>query len=320
MVVSTEHTAVSTPAALELDRMVRYQLLDALLRPAQVRNFRDQLGHTIAAADVQNPVGGRLRFFKRIFAKFLRPFQAQQASFNRLVTDRLAELYDFMVTLTNAKADLLEALSAEQREQLEKLRTELFLEVRALAPSQAVAEDLRACVTLRSLGSSPRLCLGAQGAKRPGYLTIDVVPGPGVDLVAPLDQLPARPGTVAEIVADHVLERYAPAEVARRLLPHWAALLGDSGKLVIVTGDLEAAAESLQTGALSLAEFTRFLFGPQARPTDSYRSAYTPALLKELLGACGLTGIKVTGRRRVAEGAAFELTLEAHRAAAARAA
>lgn len=298
-----------------MDRNLRFQLMDAILRPAQVRNFREQLNQTLAAADSRTNIQGRFQWLKRTLARILRPLQAQQVTFNHQVGDRLAELYDFIVSLMNTKSDIMTLVSAELRERLEQLRTEMFLELRSLVPSQAGVEEVRACATLRSLGEAPRLYLGSDGLKYQGYLTIDTVPGPNVELVCPLDRLPIKPGTVVEIVASHVVERYPSVELARRLLPHWVSMLREDGKLVLITNDVEAAVDCLKAGLIDPKEFLRCIFGPQARATDSYRSAYTPSLLAGVVSSCGLHQIGISSRRRNLDELTFDFTLEAHRSA-----
>ena len=46
----------------------RYQLTDAVLRPAYARNFRDQLSHMTATADGAVSITGRYAFLKRLIA------------------------------------------------------------------------------------------------------------------------------------------------------------------------------------------------------------------------------------------------------------
>ena len=61
------------------------------------------------------------------------------------------------------------------------------------------------------------------------YVNIDMRELPGVDVVAPIDQLPFDDGTVAEIHSAHVLEHFPQEDLQRRLLPYWRDKLRPGG-------------------------------------------------------------------------------------------
>ena len=72
---------------------------------------------------------------------------------------------------------------------------------------------------------------------------------------APLDAIPARAGSVAEVVAANVLEDYSAAEVRHVLLPHWASLLQPGGWLTLIADDFGAAADRLRDGQIDAESF-----------------------------------------------------------------
>lgn len=317
MSVSNGHSAVTGPAAIDLDRGIRYQLMDAVLRPTYARNFRDQLSYMTSVADGVVAITGRHVWLKKLIARVLRPFQHRQAQFNGQVTERFAELFDLIVTLMHGRAEMLTHVTAEMRERIENLRTELFLELRSQGgtPVQGAMEEARALAILKSMKDAPRLHVGCTAGRREGYLNVDECPGPNVECVTRFDALPTRPGTVAELVANRVFERFPAQDVARRLLPHWVSSLRPGGRLVVVSNDLEAATESLRQGSIEDKDYVRCLYGSQARPFDTFHSAYTPSLLRDLVRDAGLDRVTVTARRQNTDLPVFEFELEAYKAA-----
>ena len=88
---------------------------------------------------------------------------------------------------------------------------------------------------------------------------------------APLDAIPARAGSVAEVVVANVLEDYSAAEVRQVLLPHWASLLQPGGRLTLIADDFGAAADRLRDGQIDAESFAEALFGDGGR-ADARRS------------------------------------------------
>jgi hypothetical protein len=320
MLSPSDHTAAGALAGLGLGNTLQHQLSGWLFPPEYAGDFRGQLESLRQAGNVceRTASTGRFRWAKRILAKFFRPFFRDQSDFNQRAVNQLACLFDLLSTLLSSRSDLRAVVSADVKEWLGRLRTELFLEVRgmSLPPSQGTMEEARVYSLSRSMGDAPRIHLGAAAGRREGYLNVDDVPGAEVELLSPLDCLPVRPATVAELVATHVIERFPVTQVVRRLLPHWVALLREGGRLVLVTTDLEEAAESLRQGRLREEEFVNCLFGPQARPSDSHRSAFTPHLLSHYAAAAGLERLRVTWRRYDKDRATFAFQLEGSKGAA----
>jgi hypothetical protein len=308
----------SDTAALLLDRVLRYQLPDAALRPAYARHFRDQLARLSEAAEGPLNVEGRFVWIKRILRRLLRPFLHRQAEFNRLAAGQFAELHEALASLLKLREEIADALSADLHRRLGELRTELYIEVRSLTgeATERTAAQARSYAALRAMGDAPRLNLGCNGGRREGLLNLDDIPSPHADLVTPLDRLPVQDGTVEELVLTRILERYPAAEVERQLLPRWVAALRPGGKLVVITSDLETAAERLREGEIDYPAFVACLFGTQLRPAERFRSAYTLAMLRELLERAGLERPTLRERRQAGDAPVFELELEAYRPAA----
>lgn len=149
--------------------------------------------------------------------------------------------------------------------------------------------------------------------RRPGYIHIDPSGDGPAHLSAPLDRLPATPGTVAEVVAANVLEQFTATEVRGRLLPHWANLLQPGGRMTLIATDVEAAADRFRDGQIELDELTGVLFGAGG---PVRRSAYTPGLLRRYATEVGLTDVSVAYRGQRPEANAYGFELVATRPAA----
>jgi hypothetical protein len=57
------------------------------------------------------------------------------------------------------------------------------------------------------------------------------------------------------------------------------------------------------------------LFGTQGQPATTYRSAYTPKSLRELLCRSGFGPVNIVNRKQAPEQGRFEFEIEAYKAA-----
>jgi hypothetical protein len=306
--------------AIELHRSLEARLVPWVTPPEYASNLGNELEslNQLANTRERTVITGRFRWAKRILARFFRPFHECQSEFNRQIVNQISDLHMLVSALQSGRSELLAAVSAGAREGLDRLRTELLLEVHSMgkSPLRGVLEDAHYHKLICSMGNLLRLHVGAALGRRDGFLNVDEVPGSDVDVLSPLDQLPVRPETVAELVATHVVERYPVHVVTQRLLPHWVSLLRPGGRLVVVTTDMEAAVEGLRDGLLRLDQFVSCLFGAQAQPHDSHRSAFTPDLLSEYAKESGLSHLAITWRRQEAGTPRFAFELEGYKSAA----
>jgi len=87
-----------------------------------------------------------------------------------------------------------------------------------------------------------KLHLGCGDKHIPGWVHIDVVPGPHIQICHPIDRLPMLPDRCAEVIyACHVLEHFPRNEV-HGVLVEWRRLLRPGGLLRVAVPDFEAAA------------------------------------------------------------------------------
>lgn len=150
------------------------------------------------------------------------------------------------------------------------------------------------------LGVHPlKLHFGRGRAPLQGFVTIDERRLPGVDIVAPVDQLPLEAGSVDEIRCTHIIERFEPRQLETVVLPSWVRLLKAGGRFSAVVLDAEATIRSYAEGGCTFDEFREAFFGAPEDQVKGQLYRLTPESLAEMMRAAGLvqTTIVAAGRR-----------------------
>lgn len=110
------------------------------------------------------------------------------------------------------------------------------------------------------------------------WLNIDSHEVPGVDIVAPADQLPLRPESASRIYCGHVLE-HVSFDSAGRLLAVLAELLTPSGELCVVGPDYDRALATGQPPEV----LDGIVSGARRWPGDEHQWVATEALTLKLV-------------------------------------
>lgn len=203
-------------------------------------------------------------------------------------------------------------------ERVELVRAEMLHELRyssAAGPVEIDVEVVNAAAVEVAQGSDAlRLNLGCGHIPLEGYVNIDMRRLPGVDVVAPVDNLPFEPGTVGEIFSAHVLEHFPQAELERRLLPYWHSLLTAGGVLRSVVPDIDAMIDQYHRGEITFENLREVAYGGQEYEGDFHHTAFTPESLSGLLLDAGFEDVDIVERGRP-NGACLEFELTARRRA-----
>jgi hypothetical protein len=307
------HAGLLEAAARELDRSLRALTPGETFRAEYLRDHSGQIVYIAEVNDTGVELRGRFIWVKRLLRRSLRPYLGHQARVNRMIVDRLFDLTEAVKQSGSA----LEGLREEMRDDLDyqenRLRTAVLLGQRRVdgMSARVTTNGLRVADATEALDipEGARLFLGDTPVPLPGYLR--VAPHDAeADVFAPLDAIPARAGSVAEVVAANVLEDYSAAEVRHILLPHWAALLRPGGRLTLIADDFGAAADRLRDGQIDTESFALAFFGDGAR---ARRSAFTPDSLRRLAEEAGLVNVRVSERAQRPDAGVygFELTAAA---------
>jgi predicted SAM-dependent methyltransferase len=143
------------------------------------------------------------------------------------------------------------------------------------------------------------LNLGCGPFPLPGYVNIDGLDLPGVDVIADLSEaLPFEDGAVV-IYASHVLEHFATDDVPGRLA-EWRRVLREGGSLLIAVPNLDVIAhEILETPGWFTPPHNPWLgaiYGGQKDEYDFHKTGFTGPWLAHLLTAAGFGAIEQVDR------------------------
>ena len=150
-----------------------------------------------------------------------------------------------------------------------------------------------------------KLNLGSNDKHIDGFLNVDLLPGPGVDMICPAQDLSCiEDCSVDEILAEHLFEHFTFYQ-ANRALSEWFRVLKDGGQLIIEVPDLLGLCKAF----VEANNYQRFqsnrghwglihhLFGNQRGRTEeenlaqTHKSGYTEERLIEMLTGVGFKSI-----------------------------
>jgi hypothetical protein len=304
------HAGLLEAAAHELDRNLRALTRGETFQAEYLRDHPGRLELVSRAIDTDAEIGGRFLWPKKLVRRLIRPYLVRQARVDHMVVERLSDLIEAMKQSASALQGLREEVRDELDDQENRLRSAM-LQARRRSEGRLPglsANGLRVADTPEpvEVSEGARLFLGQTAVPRPGYLTL-APQDADADVTAPFDAIPARAGTVAEIVAANMLEDFSAADVRHVLLPHWAALLRAGGRLSLIADDFGAAADRLRDGHIDAESFATALFGDGAR---ARRSAFTPETLLRMAEEAGLVDVRVSERAQRPDAGVygFELT------------
>jgi hypothetical protein len=304
------HAGLLEAAARDLDRNLRALTTGETFRADYLRDHLGQLESVTRVVDGGVDHRGRLLWAKKLLNRLLRPHLLHQARVDRMLVARLTDLTEAV----NQMKSVLEGLREELHDDLDylenRLRTGMLTGQRRTDGMSKTASTKG--LHLANAGEPPavpegaRLLLGQTLAPRPGYLRVSP-DNAEADVSAPLDAIPARDGTIAEIIAANVLEEFSIAEIQHVLLPHGVALLCPGGWLTLIADDFGAAADRLRDGQIDAESFASALFGNGSR---GRRSAFTPETLRRIAADAGLVNVRVSERAQRPDSGVygFELT------------
>jgi len=248
-----------------------------------------------------------------------------------LIESHLPELLNTISSAHGTQRQLQRGFDAQQQvlkdhatsivaqwERIEMIRRELMFELRygATTTEPAAVEpkvlDPEKFEQARQDGL--RLNLGCGHLAIDGYVNVDARDLPGVDVVAPVDNLPVGEGEAVELYSAHLVEHFPLEELERRVLPYWVSLLRPGGEFRAVVPDAGAMLTGHAEGSVSYGDLREVLYGGQEYEGDFHFNMYTTDSLGELLTAAGLVDVEVEaeGRRN---GSCLEFQIVARRPA-----
>jgi hypothetical protein len=309
MSASRLHAGLLEAAAQELDRSLRALTTGETFRTEYIRDHSGQLDILGRVIDTGMEVRGRFTWLKKVVRRLLRPYLSRQAQVDRMIVQRLVDLTEAVNQVGSAIAGLREDVRADLAYQENRLRTVVLNGQRRTSQTSARPHGSRAAIATEAIDipEGARLFLGDSPVPQPGYVRV-APDDTGADVSAPLDAIPARAGSLAEVVVANVLEDYSAAEVRNVLLPYWATLLQPGGWITLVADDFGAASDQLRDGQIDAESFADAIFGDGGR---ARRSAFMPETLRRLAEEAGLVNIRVSERAQRPDAGAYGFELVA---------
>jgi hypothetical protein len=198
---------------------------------------------------------------------------------------------------------------------VETVRAEMLHELRyGRDPSLAKpnVEIVNETAWKHALDSGVRFNLGCGHIPLDGFINVDMRRLPDVDIVAPIDELPAALDSVEEIFSAHTLEHFPIHDLERRLLPYWVSLLRPGGTFRAVVPDHDAMIEQYGRGEIEFVTLREVTYGGQEYEGDFHYNAFTPATMEELLRGAGLDDVQLIASARP-NGDCLEFEMSARR-------
>lgn len=135
-----------------------------------------------------------------------------------------------------------------------------------------------------------RLHLGCGKIRLPGYVNVDIQPGPAVDCVADLRRLPWPDGAADMVYSCAAIEHFGRREWVG-VLREWARVLRPGGLVRVSTADFEACiARYLETQ--NVPELLGLLIGGQKDDYDWHGMIFDFKLLAEGLKEAGFENVR----------------------------
>jgi len=157
------------------------------------------------------------------------------------------------------------------------------------------------------VGEVEGLHLGSGGARIPRFWNLDANPWTSCNIVAKVERIKLKTGTVGTIYASHVLE-HIPRDRAGSVLEEWHRVLRPGGKLYVSVPDLEVLFRTYldnlphydTDAGRQLAERACYLvYGGQANRYEFHLHGYSFASLGFLLERVGFVNVQRFDRAKL---------------------
>lgn len=136
-----------------------------------------------------------------------------------------------------------------------------------------------------------KLHIGCGDVILPGWVNLDALPGPRVDVVDDAFHLTSIPDDSVDcIYASHILDHFSRNDT-HEVLKRWYAKLRPEGTLRLAVSDFAAVVEEYLGGRL-LEELLGLLIGGHKTDFDKHGTAFDRSSLKRALEAAGFTDVR----------------------------
>lgn len=138
-----------------------------------------------------------------------------------------------------------------------------------------------------------KLHLGCGPRHIPGFVHVDLLSAPHVDIVGPVEKLPISDASATLVYASHVLEHFGRFEY-KAVLEEWFRVLAPGGVLRLAVPDFAACAALYYESGLTdrLSGLVGLLVGGQRDSNDFHKMIFDEASLRLDLLAAGFSEVR----------------------------
>lgn len=159
------------------------------------------------------------------------------------------------------------------------LKSELMAEINKGASPVSGGEKVKTEIINRDkVQTCKKLNVGSGSHILDDYINIDHRAIKGVDLVADIQDLPIKPGTIEEILAAHVVEHFTELKM-KDILNYWYSLLKKNGSMRIIVPDIGSMAKGFASGEIEWNRLRRVVLGGQDYNSDYHFNMFSKEYL-----------------------------------------
>ena len=212
----------------------------------------------------------------------------------------------------------VEKVLTEQWSWMDRARKEIMHEVSQTArpetktASPKIPDPVSFEQKKRQMVDGLKVNLGAGALTLNGYINVDSRELEGIDLVCDARDLPFEPGSVLELRLAHLIEHFEAYSMRNSIMPYWASLIKNGGKIRIITPNWQAMMDGYINKQVAYRDLLEVTFGSQEYAGNYHYNLFTPDSLSELLRDSGFSGIVVVAPSR-RNGICLEMEVEATR-------
>lgn len=153
-----------------------------------------------------------------------------------------------------------------------------------------MAGNLKSIGKMESKKPLQKLNLGCGGGRKQGYVNVDLLSGPGIDVTADVRDLPFEEKSCEEIRATQLIE-HIPRNDVLPMLKHWYKLLAKNGKVMVTLPNFDKLAQNYLNG-VEPELMMEWIFGNQKHKGQFHCWGYSFKTLSELFKKAGFIDIE----------------------------
>lgn len=252
--------------------------------PRPLKNYFDTVG-----VDNIKGTGVKKRIIRKLLApssalmkKLLQGYLVQRTRVDSLVQDNLWMLRRETEQLRSELREVIQKDAYETQKLVDGFKKEVIAELVDLKPNKKSTQIAAKVLNKEKVSKLKKLNVGSGRDIRDEYINIDHRAIDGVDVVADLQDLPFKEGSIQEVFVSHVVEHFTERD-AKRILRHWFALLKKGGKIRIIVPNIDVMARRYAEGSVTWDELRGVILGAQDYSSDHHFNQFSLDSMENLV-------------------------------------